>query len=217
MNLNTFKKYFAGLLFVLFGMMALSASAYDLRVVHLGDSHVAGKIFPRATHSRLTQRFPNKVTYQFVAKPGAYLADFLNQRTLNRVAAMKPNLLVVSIGTNESYAPNFNQAKFRADLRRFMHMYSPVCRAIVFSTPPGNYRNGQINPKGRLVANIQKELAGPLGYWVYDLYGAAGPAYWRNGGMMDRQGVHFNARGYSQHGQMLGDWIASNVTKNARS
>lgn len=214
MSLSKFKKWFARVLFVLFGMMALSASAYDLRVVHIGDSHVSSKIFPRATHSRLRQRFPNKVSYQMVAKPGAYLADFLNQQTLNRVAAMKPNLLVVSIGTNESYAPNFNQAKFRADLRRFMAMYSPVCPAVVFSTPPGSYKNGQINPKGKLVADIQKEMAGPLNYWVYDLYGAAGPAYWRNGGMMDGRGVHFNVRGYSQHGMMLGDWIVDNVTKN---
>ncbi len=211
MNLNKFKKWIAGVLFILFGMMAVSASAYDLNVVHIGDSHVWSKIFPRAAHSRLRQRLPNKVSYQWVAKPGAYLADFLNQGSLNKVAAMKPNLIVVSIGTNESYAPNFNQAKFRADMRRFMTMYTSVCPAIVFSTPPGNYKNGQINPKGKLVADILKELAGPLNYWVYDLYGAAGPAYWRNGGMMDRRGVHFNVQGYTRHGVMLGDWIADNV------
>ncbi len=209
MILKSLKK---GLLVVfLCSLLPMLSWADNLRVVHLGDSHVWSKIFPRAAHARLRQRLGNGVSYQHVAKPGAYLADFLNQRSVSKVAAMNPNLLVVSIGTNESYAPNFDAPKFRADMRRFMAMYRPVCRAILFTTMPGNYKNGQVNPKGRQIADIQMALAKELGYWSYDLYGAAGPAYWRKGGMMDRRGVHFNARGYSQQGTMLGDWIADNV------
>ena len=200
------------LIAVLLGvLMPVLAWAANLRVVHIGDSHVFSKIFPRSAHTRLNQRLGGGVTYQQVSKPGAYLADFLNQRSVNRVAAMNPNLIVVSIGTNESYAPNFDAPKFRADMRRFMAMYKPICKAIVFTTMPGNYKHGRINPKGRQIADIQMSMAGDLGYWAYDLYAAAGPAYWRNGGMMDRRGVHFNAKGYSLQGQMLGDWIADNV------
>lgn len=196
---------------VLCGLLPVFVWAGNLRVVHLGDSHVWSKIFPRAAHTRLRQRLGNAVSYQHVAKPGAYLADFLNQRSVNKVAAMNPNLLVVSIGTNESYAPNFDALKFRADMRRFMAMYRPVCRAILFTTMPGNYKNGRVNPKARQIADIQMSLANELGYWAYDLYSVAGPVYWRQGGMMDRRGVHFNAKGYSQQGVMLGDWIADNV------
>ncbi|MBR7069020.1 MAG: hypothetical protein IKI30_01045 [Oxalobacter sp.] len=198
---------------VLCGLLPLLSWAENLRVVHLGDSHVWSKIFPRAAHARLRQRLGGGVSYQHIAKPGAYLADFLNQRSVNKVAALSPNLLVVSIGTNESYAPNFDAPKFRADMRRFMAMYRPVCRAILFTTMPGNYKKGQVNPKGRQIADIQIALAKELGYWVYDLYGAAGPVYWRRGGMMDRRGIHFNAKGYSQQGTMLGDWIVDNVMR----
>ncbi len=211
MVLKSLKKWLFVVMFC--GLSPVLSWAGSLKVVHLGDSHVWSRIFPRAAHTRLRQRLGNNVSYQHIAKPGAYLADFLNQRSVNKVAAMNPNLLVVSIGTNESYAPNFDAPKFRADMRRFMTMYRPVCRTILFTTMPGNYKNGRVNPKARQIADIQMSLANELGYRVYDLYGAAGPVYWRQGGMMDRRGIYFNAKGYSQQGIMLGNWIADHIVE----
>jgi lysophospholipase L1-like esterase len=194
-------------LLVLVLLVCQASSAAPFKVVHIGDSHVAGRTFPDAAGATLRQLAGADVSYRHLGKNGATIDYFLDSRVAGRVAAMAPDLLVVSVGTNESYG-RFDPQVYVGKLERFVAMYRGCCREILLTTLPGNYKHGRLNPLNSVVADTQLWYAKSRGIPVWDVYHAVGPAYWRANGMMDRLGVHFTGRGYAMQGRMLGQAIA---------
>ena len=203
--MQVIRKLAISLVSVLMFFMGTDVQAFT--VVHIGDSHVAGKTFPKAAGEEMRRIIGQTVSYRHLGKNGATIDYFLDPKVAARVAALKPDLLVVSLGTNESYG-RFVPEQYVRKLDRFLGMYGQSCGEILFTTLPGNYRHGRLNPMNSVVADTQVWYAKIRGIPVWDIYHAIGPVYWRSNGMMDRQGVHFTGAGYSMQGRMLGQAIA---------
>ena len=78
-----------------------------VRIVHIGDSHVRGHIYPQTTGTRLTETF-GAVSYIDKGVNGATCLTFTHPDRIAEIAALKPELLILSFGTNESHNRRYN-------------------------------------------------------------------------------------------------------------
>lgn len=112
-----------------------------VRIMHIGDSHVKGGSFAEAIGSKLAQVYGERCTYQSVGINGATYQTWLAEKNINQIVSAKPDLLIISLGTNDSYSTRFspevmhdNMLALYAELQKHL---PKLC--IVYTTPPANY------------------------------------------------------------------------------
>ncbi len=135
----------------------------QVRVVQIGDSHVRGHMFPAALRQKLSQRWgsaamvdkpinyhttamaeetgENGFIFHAKGKNGCTIAYYLNEKRLDEIARLQPDLIIVSVGTNESHA-KFDPAAYQEKLDTFIaEMRSRLAAegrevAFLLTTPP---------------------------------------------------------------------------------
>lgn len=142
------------------------------------------------------------VLYHSVGVNGAMFVQYTDADFLQRVALLKPDLLIVSLGTNESFGSRFSEAEFSSQIRAFLQMvkqYMPHT-AILLTTPAECYKRVSVNKKRTYVQNLNSQkaasaivkLAKQEGLACWDLFRATGGknSYqdWYRGGISDEIG-----------------------------
>ncbi|RYY58198.1 MAG: hypothetical protein EOO05_17170 [Chitinophagaceae bacterium] len=131
-----------------------------------------------------------------------------------QLPALKADLYIVSLGTNEAQRAVFAEAAFLREFNLFisrLRQASPQA-AILVTTAPDSY-------KGRYSNKVLKELntsltkeANRIYLPLWDLYkitNGFGSAYsWARRGLMSRDRIHFTAEGYRLQGQLLFNALA---------
>lgn len=120
-----------------------------LRVLQLGDSHVAGKSYPMAVRATLEKVWGKAcsdstqtgVDYSFIGSNGATTVRFATPAYMERVAEKNPDLIILSFGTNECHGMGYREAQHHAQLAMFYRMLKETCphAVIMMTTPPGDY------------------------------------------------------------------------------
>lgn len=199
----------------------LCHSGRALRVLQLGDSHTAGKHFPKSVRQRLCNALGDVandsvdrgVVYKYFAKNGATTNYFATDAWMERVAENNPDLIILSFGTNECHGMGYLEDRHEADLQKLYDMLTQTCpnAVIMLTTPPGDYLNGRPNPmNSRCVAELEK-FGAEHNMPVWNLYtifgGESALANWRSANMLRPDRIHYQPEGYVLHGNMLGDAI----------
>ncbi|MCD8165063.1 MAG: SGNH/GDSL hydrolase family protein [Bacteroides sp.] len=193
----------------------------SVRIVHVGDSHTRGRIFPRTAGEVLQKSF-GAVKYTEIGINGATCVTFTRPDPIRQMAALQPELLIISLGTNESHGRNYkpdihyNQLN---ELLGLVRIYMPDV-PILLTTPPGSYerirverkRNYIINPRTiHAVNTICRYAEGhSLGVWdMYTILGGSSHAClnWKNKGMMRPDHVHYMPEAYALQGRLLAEAI----------
>lgn len=200
-------------------MAALAGGSEDtLRILHIGDSHVRGHIYPRTTGEKLTKTF-GALIYEDLGVNGATCLTFTHPGRIAEIAAFKPDLLILSFGTNESHGRGYNpQVHYRqiGELAGLLRDSLPGI-PILLTTPPGSYesfrrkrkkRTYAVNPRTETASEIIKKYARENHMAVWDLYGIAGGkknacTNWQRAGMMRPDHVHYIPEGYRLQGTLL--------------
>lgn len=229
----------------------VKAGEAPVRVVHLGDSHVRGHVFPRETRRALEAAwggeavFHDSITYRTSAlaretgKPGlvyhalgingAHYCNFDTGAFLSQVARLHPDLIILSFGTNEAHGARYQESWHRAEMDALIiHLRECAPQAqIMLTTPPGAYkttRQRRRNTQGRSryvtlrtenkntpqVVDVQVDYAREYNLPLWNLYEIAGGARsacsnWRNGGLMNKDLIHFTPQGYTLQGKLLAE------------
>lgn len=217
----------------------LSRNSEPVRIVHIGDSHVRGHVFPVAARRALEQAFgheatyPDSITYRTSGKAhetgepglvyhavglnGATAAQFAAESRLDEIAALQPDLLILSFGTNESHGKRYDSTEHRQQLDSLLTLLRQRCpRALVMlTTPPGSYlrvnrRRKAVNPRTPLVVSTLLHYAEERELPVWDLYNIAGGKSraclnWRERRYMQRDQVHYTHEGYRLQGRLLAE------------
>lgn len=212
-----------------------------VRILHLGDSHVRGHVFTVTTRHRLEQAWgsyavvPDSITYRTSAlavetgAPGLVYhtlgingATTVNFRTPEKLAALdslRPDLVILSFGTNESHGSRYSEKIHRMELDSMLHAVNTYCpkAEVLLTTPPGSYlrrrrRQRVINPTTPRVADAILAFANQKELPVWDLYHIAGGsrracANWVNNKYMQRDRVHYTHDGYRLQGVLLAEAI----------
>lgn len=189
-----------------------------LRVVHIGDSHVRGHIFPQTTGKRLTDTF-GAVTYTDMGVNGATSLTFTHPDRIAAIAELKPDLLIMSFGTNEShnkrYYANIHYHQMEELLKLLRESLPDV--PILMTTPPGSYesfrqrrraRTYAVNPRTAIAAKNIHSFARKNGLVVWDMYNVVGGSQracknWVDANLMRPDHVHYLPAGYTLQGDLL--------------
>lgn len=189
-----------------------------VRIAHIGDSHIRGHIYPQTTGGRLTQTF-GAVSYTDMGVNGATCLTFTHPDRIAAIAALKPELLILSFGTNESHNRRYNASAHYAQMDELVKLLRASLPDIVIllATPPGSYesyrkrrrqRTYTINPRTATAVKTIQNYARTHGLLVWDLYNVAGGSRractnWQTSALMRPDHVHYMPEGYTLQGELL--------------
>lgn len=190
-----------------------------ITVLHIGDSHIRGHIFPQTAGKILKESF-GAVKYIDLGINGATTLSFANEQKMDEIRNINPDLLIISFGTNESHNRGYNPIAHYKRMDDLIYMIRRTVPAvpIIMTTPPGSYDRFRIrrrrysyrvNPRTSIAVDNILKYADHNGIAVWDMYNIMGGKKfaclnWINSKLMRNDRVHFFAPGYVLQGEMLG-------------
>lgn len=157
------------------------------------------------------------ILYHSVGVNGAMFVHYTDEAYMRQLALLKPSLLIVSLGTNETFGRRFTSPEFAGQIRRFVGLvkkYMPQT-CILLTTPPECYKRTYVKKKRTYVRNENThraaqaivEAARQEGVACWDLFTATGGKnscrQWHSRGWMGRDRIHFTKEGYQEQGTLL--------------
>ena len=168
----------------------------------------------------LNQETPG-IIYNTAGVNGAEVRSFLRcNQLLTQVKFLHPDLIVVSLGTNDCYSVGWDRAAFEKNMEQFVVSLKETSpeSAIILTTPADNYRRRRY-PNNDLPAmrEILFRIARQHKLIVWDLYTVMGGKNsmlrWLNSGLAARDKVHFSQEGYLLQGNLLFEAILESYTE----
>ncbi len=162
--------------------------------------------------------------YASMGVNGARSNSFLRcSEFVNELKSIPPDLVIFSLGVNDTQGTNFNKKDFIAQYDSMIvqiKKVSPKC-AILFTTTTDNYIRRKTSNKRSVIAQeaifdlMNKHHAG-----VYDMFAVMGgykSIYkWYKAGYANKDKVHFLVRGYNLIGNMMFDAIKKSYDFNSK-
>jgi len=181
-----------------------------VRIVHIGDSHVRGHIYPQTTGARLIETF-GAVSYIDKGVNGATCLTFTHPDRIAEIAALKPELLILSFGTNESHNRRYNVNVHYNQMDELVKLLQDSLPnvSILLTTPPGSYesfrqrrrrRTYAVNPRTATASETIRRYAKEHRLLVWDMYDVVGGkrracVNWTEAKLMRPDHVHYLPEG----------------------
>lgn len=199
-------------------MLRLGAFTDTIRIVHVGDSHIRGHIFPQTTGALLQKTF-GPISYTDMGINGAFCTTFTRPDRISAIAALHPDLVILSFGTNESHNRRYNSMLHYQQMNELVRMLRDSLPGVpmLMTTPPGSYesfrqrryrRTYKINPRTAVAVQTIRRFADANGLAVWDMYDAFGGARraclnWQEAKLMRPDHVHYLPEGYVLQGKLF--------------
>lgn len=127
----------------------LTRGERPVRILQLGDSHVAAKSFPNAVRDALQKAWGRAesdstgrgISYDYMARNGATIHKFLTAERLALISRKQPDLIILSFGTNEAHGMGYCEAQHDEELTAALNALREACpeATLLLTTPPGDY------------------------------------------------------------------------------
>lgn len=157
------------------------------------------------------------ILYHSIGVNGAMFVNYTDESYVRRLALLNPSLLIISLGTNETFGRRFTGSEFAGQIEAFISLVKKQMphTAILLTTPPECYKRVTVNKKRTYVRNENTERAAKAivevaqreGLACWDLFAATGgkssSAKWHKAGLMGRDRIHFTKEGYQEQGLLL--------------
>ncbi len=150
------------------------------------------------------------VLYHALGVNGASFAHWAGQAEVVRQSvALEPDLILLSLGSNDAAGSPFVESVFYAQVDRFV---GPLRAAnpgasIVLTAPPEAYRRGVPNPNFGRVSAVLRRYAAERGVACIDLYGITGGAGSAEAHaaaeLLGRDKIHYTPAGYRLQGLLI--------------
>ncbi|RYY53879.1 MAG: hypothetical protein EOO09_16385 [Chitinophagaceae bacterium] len=140
-----------------------------------------------------------------------------------QLPALKADLYIISLGTNEAQRAAFAEQAFLREFNQFitrLRTASPGAAILVTTAPDsykGRYSNKVLKALNQSLAAETNKLYLPT--WdLYKITNGFGSAYsWSRRGLMSRDRIHFTAEGYRLQGQLLFNAVAKGYNEYIES
>ncbi len=151
------------------------------------------------------------IIYHTIGVNGAQIESYLScDFFVPHLAALNPDWVIVSLGTNDSYTYAFDSLAFTQKVDNLIGLIKEAApkSAILFATP-GDHRmkKSKTNPNTELVAQIikQKTKEHQLSYWdFYQVMGGKGSVNaWHQEAMANYDYLHLTQKGYEFQSKLL--------------
>jgi lysophospholipase L1-like esterase len=165
--------------------------------------------------------------YHSIGINGAMYVQYTDEKYVEKLATLQPDLVIISLGTNETFGRAFRQGEFEEQVRSFVALlkrYVPNA-SILLTTPPEVYKRIVQNKKRIYVRNQNSEKAAAAikkvaeeeGLECFDLFAELGGkgscVKLHNNGDLARDRIHFTKEGYTKQGTMLYKYIIDHYEK----
>lgn len=155
--------------------------------------------------------------YHSIGVNGSMFIHYTKRAYLEQLAALKPSLLIVSLGTNETFGRRFNKPEFKGQVEAFVRLVKEVMpqTALLLTTPAECYKRVTVNKKRSYVRNDNSQKAAEVIRQVaeeeeiacWDLFQITGGKnacqQWHSKKLMGRDRIHFTKEGYAEQGELL--------------
>ncbi|MCC8171713.1 MAG: GDSL-type esterase/lipase family protein [Parabacteroides sp.] len=157
------------------------------------------------------------VLYHSIGVNGAMFVNYTDSAYVKQLALLEPSLLIVSMGTNETFGRRFNASEFKGQVARLVGLlrtYLPNT-VLVLTTPPECFQRKSVNkkpvyqrnPNTGTAAGAIAGLAAEEGIPCWDLYrmtgGQGSSGKWLEAGLFGRDRIHFTKEAYREQGKLL--------------
>jgi len=180
----------------------------------------------------LENNHPGLLYHSYGVIGAEYSNVILSNFVLNQLKFINPDLVIVSLGTNDSFASNFSESAFVANLNTLVtaiRLQAPQA-AIILSTAADSYQRPK--RKSRPLANANNLtvcqavsrycLANNLSCWdLFSIMGSYGSMrQWKQVMLGGSDLIHFTKAGYDLQGKLLstailnGFWDYANTRSN---
>lgn len=164
----------------------------------------------------LTNGYPG-VLFHSIGVNGSMFVNYTNASYVQQLAVLKPSLLIISLGTNETFGRRFTEAEFRGQATAFISLvrrYIPHT-AILLTTPPECFKRIRVNKKRVYERNqntirasrVLREVATKEGIACWDLFSVTGGKgscdNWKKANLMGADRIHFTKEAYREQGTLL--------------
>lgn len=144
------------------------------------------------------------VLYHTIAANGAFVHHYLEAKYFKeQVKAINADLIIISLGTNESLNPPFIGKHFKMQLEQFTKILKETNpnASIIFTTPPDSYQKKKFkNKTTQLVQESIIDYCKQNNYAYWDLYTIMGAFAsfdkWEQNGLAQSDKIHYTAKGY---------------------
>lgn len=148
------------------------------------------------------------VLYHSVGVNGAQFSHYRDaQYFAEQTKGLEPQLILVSLGTNEAHSAALTMTEFYANIDALVQALQKANpqATILLTTPADSYkRRTHANPKMAEVRQTILNYASEHHLPCWDLYGITGPAaFWKKNHLITSDGVHYNRKGYELQGNLL--------------
>ncbi|MBK6948214.1 MAG: hypothetical protein IPH16_09280 [Haliscomenobacter sp.] len=132
------------------------------------------------------------------------------ERFFRQIPALKPDLVIVTLGTNESLLRPFRKEELRGELEGFLQKMIqalPGTPLLLYTPPDTRLKSGLPNPQGAVYRDIILQAAEQYRCAVWDLFekmgGQGSIRQWKNKGLAHADEVHFTQAGYDLIGKLV--------------
>ncbi len=211
-----------------------------IRILHLGDSHIKKGFCTDPIRDELQRHYGILVKVEPMGINGATYVTFSSSEKIKEIVAFEPDLMIVSLGTNDSYSNRFSPNKMEFNMEVFFTMLEEECPnlPIILTTPPASYFRHRkrirrrryrtyytYNKQTAKASRTLKYLARNKNYGLIDLYERYGSKkqtqVWLRQGQMRQDHVHYSAQVYNKFGKAIADalikFVESSKPKNQQS
>jgi lysophospholipase L1-like esterase len=151
------------------------------------------------------------IIYDAVGVNGARLESYLRCGLFeNHLEALKPDLIVISIGTNDGNTRRFNSELYRSEyIELLTHIKKSVPGAAILLTVPNDSYlfKRYVNRNTEKMMDIIVDLARNNNLAVWDFYSIMGGLNsadaWYDASLMNPDHIHFNKQGYVLKGDLF--------------
>ena len=186
------------------GLIQLSKPATGFTLINTSENHNASFF-----GASLENGQPG-IIYHTIGVNGARY-DQYNLASLfwEQLPALKADLYIVSLGTNEAQRASFAETLFLQEFTAFLSKLQQISpgAAVLITTSPDTYKARRSNV---VLKQLNQSLVGycnknRIPVWdLYQVTNGFGSAYnWARRGLMSRDRVHFTAEGYRIQGALL--------------
>ena len=101
------------------------------------------------------------ILYHSIGVNGAMYVNYTDEAYIRQLALLKPSLLIISMGTNETFGRRFNTDEFSGQIEAFLAIVKKELpnTAILLTTPPECYRRVRSGKQRTYVRNDNTEQA----------------------------------------------------------
>lgn len=202
-----------------------------VRILHIGDSHITNGFTTAPIQSQMDRLYGDAVSVSHRGINGATFLTYNTDEEIERILQEKPDLLIISLGTNDSYTFKFSPDCLRENMNTFLSLLfqkMPDLPVVLTSPPPNFLRLSKRVAKAKrkrgkrryrsitsytynsntvIAANLMSELAVSYDCAYIDLYATIGDEQeaklWLDRGWMYRDRTHYTIEGYAKHGEII--------------